>query len=393
MSKILVLLFFFTCSLFAQESAPQMSLSTYESIQEVQKLMQTSQNEKIKAILRELEEDDLEVADKAYTFLYFGYFYMKTEEYDKAINYYEKTLALHVLLKAQHVSILNSLYQMYMIKEKYTLAIRSIDKLLVLDEKSEKYYIKRSQANLALENFSETINDINHALHVSTNPKERYYKVLYYCHVERKEYDGAIKSVESLLAMNPTKKEYWIYLSTLHSILKKYDKAFEDLQLAYSAEVIESEELYLRLVHSLRYYKMPYESAQLLEEKILDKNITKSEENLELLADTFYEAKETSQALVYYIKASHLSKESKISYKIAQIYAQEREYEKVVIFALEAIEKKSELDAWVYILLGSAYVELNQKDEALESFKKALTYKKTLNDASQWIIYLKSKDS
>ena len=88
-----------------------------------------------------------------------------------------------------------------------------------------------------------------------------------------------------------------------------------------------------------------------------------------------------------------MSKESKISYKISQIYAQEREYEKVVIFALEAIKKNSELDAWVYILLGSAYVELNQKDEALESFKKALAYKKTLNDASQWIIYLKSKDS
>jgi len=390
MRAIIFLLLVFTCTLFSTEAPPQMQLSTYEKIQEVQKLMESSQYDTIEKVLKTLEADELEPIDKAYTYLYFGYFYTITERYKKAGEYYEKAVALAILPKAQNIAMLNSLYQIYMSEQHYVKAIQKIDILLHVDKKDEKYYIYRANANLASENLKATIKDLNLALAITKEPKERWYKILYYCYFELELYTKAKGSVQKLLKLHPQNKNYWLYLSTLHTLLKEYDKAFENLQIAYAAEVVDSESLYLQLVHSLRYYKMPYESAVLLDVKLEDNSIQSSEKNLELLGDTYYEAREFSKAIDSYIKATAFSKHAKIEYKIVQIYAQMRRYNKVIEFSNRAISKDAISTPWVYIQLGSAYFEVNDKEKALAAFKKAATFKKIENEARKWIRYIKS---
>jgi tetratricopeptide (TPR) repeat protein len=160
------------------------------------------------------------------------------------------------------------------------------------------------------------------------------------------------------------------------------------LDLAYVNRLLTGDELsHLAQLHV--FHNNPLRAALILESGIEQGSIKATHSQLQLLASAWFNAKEYEKSLRSLKKAAKLSGDGKTYFQLAQAYSELNRWQEVVVALQKALDDKSLKNIGAsYLLMGIAYIELENYSQAQEFFEKSLLEDKTEKEANTWLAYL-----
>lgn len=385
----LAALFAFLALTLSAAKTPTLQLRTYTVIQEVQKMLEEGRTVPAKEKLDDYAPKVAKIPyDTAYLQTLYGYLYIATDRYDLALESYEKAYEPRILTGGMEQNVLYNLAQLYMSAEQYQKCADVLEAwFAVTDHAASGHFIMYANALIQMKKFKEAIPPVQTAIKKAKTPTESYYKTLFYLYYELDDLEKGVETVEKMIALFPAKKEYWVQLSGLYSRQEKEAKAMAVLEAAYRQNMLDESGL-LRLARFHLYHETPYRAARIVEEGMKKEQVQPTEENLELLGQSWMQAREPAKAADAYLLAAKKSGNGKHYYALARLYADIHDYERVIEATGKALEKGVENEGETHFLQGVAYFEKEDLLKAKEAFRLARKDEKTRERAVQWIKYL-----
>ena len=324
--------------------------------------------------------------ERALVWQTYGYIYSSLEDYSKAINAFNKCLSLNALPEGSVQDTKFNLGQLYMMNKKYKKAADlfiSWFKKAKNPSPSSKHIMAMTlfqikKYNIALFYIKQAISEIK-------APRESWYQLYLSAYLSLKQYQNAAKVLKTIITLFP-KKNYWMQLSAIYSILKQEKNALATLELAYIQGFLTSSSDILRLAYMYINIGVPIKASKILK-KAIKENIVKPDKNsLSLLANSLTHAKEYKQAISPLLKVAKMSNSSIYYMQIAQLYIQLDDWSSARNSVLSALKTGNLTNKGnAYLLLGISCYNINKLKSAKKAFVEASKYENVRSSAKQWL--------
>lgn len=371
----------------------QFSISerTYKKLEKVEHFISQKQEKEALSLL-----DDLEASTKnkkyELTLVYqaFGYVYYDTNRTDKALEYFEKCLALDFAPKDTLQSIRKNLIQIYGTSNNYSKAINHF-KEWVKNETNPPPDILALGGILYtyVKEYDSAIMYLQRAIDKTNPAKESWYNALLSIYYERKDYQTAITLLQKIIVLYPDNKQYWKQLFTAFYLNNDFENALSTLQIAYTNHILEDEEDIINLAKLSIYLNIPVNAINLLESELSKQHLIRNKENLELLASAYLQSRDVRQAAHTYVELGKLTNNSEQYLLAARLFFEARSWDDVI-----DVLSNTKLDpnlSQAHLLKGISFAELNQREKAIQEFYIAKQHSDAYQTANQWLDYLNSK--
>jgi len=343
-------------------------------------------------MLSRLNERDAYV--KAIVYQLLGHLESTAGDYGKAAEYFKKAVDLDSLPNTTHFRMMLQYAQLLIMEGDYRKGIKALEEYFsVVDEIPDTAFKLKAHAHANLEEFREVKKAIKQAISLADEPKESWYQLLLAAHSELSEYREMVDVLKTLISINPGKKTYYMQLSSVYFTLKEDKNALAALVLAYENGVMDKETDYMQLFKMYSFNDIPYKAGQVLQKALEEGKVESNFDHWKQLGQTWYNARELNKALAAYDKASEFAKDGEIDITRAYLYVDMENWPKAVESIQSALQKGG-LDenktgnAW--LMLGMSQASLKKYSQAREAFNKASDYKKSRNNAQQWLNHLKT---
>ncbi len=196
------------------------------------------------------------------------------------------------------------------------------------------------------------------------------------------------------MAFFPKNKEYWKQLSNIYYLLNDDKRSLAVLELAYIKGLLSKEKEIINLANLYAYMHLSYKAVNLLEKAMDDGRITANKNNLKLLSDCYFRAKELEKAGMVLTRAADLSNDPELYLRIGQMQVEQENWPD----AIQSIEKAIMIGGLkqpgnAYLLQGIAFYEHEKYGKAMVAFERAKKDKKTAEQALKWIDFLSSRNT
>ena len=410
-----------------QSSTAKRMAKVYEALERIDEETgkEDPDYETAKELLGDLRDDaqNLRSYDRSVVWNSWGYMYIVDEEVDLAIDAYTKLInEPEVTLGLRNAGLL-TLAQLYMANEEFQ---KSVDFLLEWMTQVEKVTAQSwsilATAYYQLGDFDKALLNMEKAITLAEEegyrPKENWYVLLAACFSELKDQKiiGAQFALEQQLGIYEIlvnyypKKIYFLQLGGTYQQMDREEDYMITLKAAFEKDLLDKEGEYLALAQLLLLSKSPYWAAQVLvagqNKKVILKDektgkestvpvVKDTEKNLKLLADSWRMAQEIDKAIPILEKAAKMSKDGDTYVLLGNLYLFEDRMQDS-IRAIEAGLKKSKVKSrsQAQLVLGQAYFELEQFDEAKKQFRAAARDddKRIKKTANSWIKYAENEE-
>ena len=139
------------------------------------------------------------------------------------------------------------------------------------------------------------------------------------------------------------------------------------------------------------YLEIPYQAASIVEENINNGSLERNEKNLRLLLGAWTAAREFDQAIGVINILAPMINDGDLYIQKAMLLNEKGDWEGIKVAASEALNTGNlEKPGDIYILKGMAQTELEEYDQAINSFEKAVELGTDGNkrNAEAWIEYV-----
>ncbi|MFK8013151.1 MAG: hypothetical protein AB8B80_14010 [Marinicellaceae bacterium] len=367
----------------------------YNKMVKLQEMVANEMYVEARAGLEQLLKKRLNNMELANVNQYIGWIDSSEGKYIDAANRFQKALDSEALENQAHFGMMLQMAQMYMAGEQLQKALDMLNEYYsVVDEIEDKTFAFEANIHYQMENYEKAIPPMKKAIELSEEPKERWSYLLYGAYKQSSKFREAVDVLETLIKINPSKKDYWNMLSADYFNLKEDQKALAVLALAEESGLVDSEKELLRLWQMYSFLEIPYSAGKVLQKGLKDGVIKPTFKRWEDLGKTWFAAAEMDSALEAYGEASKLATDGKIDLYRAYIYLDKEDWPKIISTINAAIEKGGLDDnqygkAWM--LIGTAENELKKYNNAIAAFKKAATYPNTKSGANQWLNHLEAR--
>ena len=193
------------------------------------------------------------------------------------------------------------------------------------------------------------------AVDLTDTPLEPWVALVSALKLERHEYQDAVRLLQRLVVLVPTKKTYWLQLSAVYGQLEDYDSALAAMQLAYDAGLLTEDGEIRRYVDLLAFNNLPYRGARVLEDAIERQAVSLVDAAVyEKLANCWIAARELERAVAPLQRAGELSSSGEPLVRLAEVYAERDDWVAAEGALRRALAKGGLRDiAHVDVLLGS----------------------------------------
>jgi len=346
----------------------------------------------LNAMLERLNDRDAYVKGIVYQLL--GHLESTAGKYQNAAKYFKQSIDTDALPNSTHFNMMLQRAQLLMIGGNHRAGLAALDEYFnVVDEIPDSAFAIKANAHAQLEEFREVKNAIKQAISLADKPKENWYQLLLAAHSELSEYREMADVLKILIAMSPEKKTYYMQLSSVFFTLKEDKNALAALVLAYENGVLDKEPDYMQLFKMYSFNDIPYKAGQVLQEALEQSHVESNFDHWKQLGQTWYNARELDKALSAYDKASEFAKDGEIDITRAYLYVDMENWPKAIESIQSALQKGGLDDnktgnAW--LMLGMSQASLKNYSQARSAFNKASNYKKSRNNAQQWLNHLES---
>lgn len=375
------------------EDPPKLAQSTYNKLTDAREKMEESQYDAaisdMQALLDELEDRDY---DRAITLQTMGYAYLGKSDYDAGIASFEQALALEALPTEAQLGAQHALARLYAAEARYAEARDALTTWMDTEgaEPAADDYALLGNIHAQLGEHGAGITAMRKAIELEDAPKESYYQLLLALCFEGERFGEAAQVLERMVRHWPGNAGYWRQLASVYMNLGRDTEAHATLRIAHRKGLLESERELLNLVQLAFAIDLPDHAARVLEEEMAAGRISRSQRNLEMLAEAWASAKQYDEAIAAYQRLAESTGSGKYLLSQAYLHMQRDDWAAVAESA-EAAVGAGGLDspgrAWM--LLGMARIRQEQPDAGLEAMTRAAEYRDTAQQARQWIAHVK----
>ena len=325
---------------------------------------------------------------------YMGYAYLGVENYAKAIESFNKMLALSPNMPlATEASTIRIVCQLYSQLDNPRKALETLLKWTDYTDRikpedhymfSTLYYQLEDNKN-ALLNINEAVKNQEAAGKV---PAESWYVLQRGLYFDKEDYKSGLVVLEKLIKHYP-KAQYWKQLSQVYRMLDRTNDALNALETCYLMGGLTTEKDLVNLAYSFLEAEVPYKAAKVLKKGIYtDKIVEPTAKNLKTLADALRLAQNAKDSLVEYERAAEKSTDGELIIGLAQAYLANDKHKEASKWGREALRKGGikRVD-YANLTVAQAEFELKNYDEAIKFFKEAGKDARSSKVAAQWIAF------
>jgi tetratricopeptide (TPR) repeat protein len=361
---------------------------TFKKLNKAEKLMEQKDFKEALSLLQSLESSS-ENRKYELTLIYqaMGFLNYETSQYPKAIEYFEKSLALNASPEPVLQNIRLNLIQVHAIANNYDKAIQHFEAWIKKENSPSGDILALGGSLYAhVKQYDAAIKYLNQAIASSKTPNESWYQTLLSIHYEREDYKSATALLQKLVALRPDNKQYWTQLFSGYYLLNEYQKALSTLELAYFKKLLDKEEEIINLAKLYLYLGTPVKAVSLMKEEMNKGFLKSNEENLNLLANAYLQSRETEKSADTFLQLANSTGKPDLFLKSARLYMEVKRWNKVLT-ALDKAGNKVE-SGQSYLMKGMAYIELEDFEKATQAFSEAKKQADTKVSANQWLDFL-----
>ena len=323
-----------------------------------------------------------------------GNLYATIGDYQKAIDSYEASLRFRKIPLITNLQVRANLAQCYFQTKDFD---KVIETLLTYKNIAEQRGQEFSPQNMILlgiayyylENFEEAYNYISAANDNSLKYKEDWLKYELALAVKLNKINDAIDVGQILVYINPDKKEYWKQVSGLYYTQAKDSESLAGLELAFDNQLLEENKEYQDLARYYLYKGLPQKAVKVLIDGLNKQKLDENKENLELIADSFFIARDRKNGIIYLEKSLGLEPDPDVAFKIARFGFEDENWNLANKFFNKALQMGwDKTPGRIELLLGITQYELGNLQKSLSFFNKAKEEEDTKTAAEGWISYI-----
>lgn len=380
-----------------------LSQKTYQQLTDIQTLLTEEKYSEAQESLSDLEQDLTPGFGLALAYQTHAQLYLAQENSDKALEYFNKALALEAMKAVQAVSLATNVAQLYLANNQVDSAITTLQPRIEAAEKEKvkstnaMAFITLGSAYQVKQDYANAVLWLEQGISRAKKPRENWLQMLMAAHYQLKQYPEAISVIDQLIVLNETKEEYWLQQASLNQMMNKPKEALKVLQLAYVRDLLVKEDGLILLVQLLIGQGVPERGGRILFDLLEQKKIELNDDNWKLLASAWLQSRERKKAIQAFIQAAELSanqkeKEAgaKLYYRAAQLQFDESDFNGAISSFTQARKlgvngKKLGLSL---LMQGNSYFELEDYNNAKLYFSKALNEASSTNSARAWLDYM-----
>ena len=338
---------------------------------------------------------NLSVYEKAVIYQFMGFVYVNRNDTDAAIDAFKKCVDLNRLSSSQQQSTVFNLASLYGSQEKWDLAVDSLMRFYKHEaDPAAESYIMMGIAYFQKGEPLEALPYIHIANKKSLKPKESWLQLEVAILFLNQRFEEAINVVKSLSTYWPEKEKYWETMAGAYMEMQKDTDALAALSLGYKNDALSKKESIENLARLSLYLEIPYQAAVIIEENMNSGLIDTDEDNLRLLLGAWTAAREFDQAISVIDVLASMTNEGKLYIQKAMLLNEKGDWDGIKLATNQALKDLNlENIGDVYILRGMAHTELNEYQEAVESFTKAVELGTDTNkrNAEAWLDYVSDR--
>jgi tetratricopeptide (TPR) repeat protein len=374
-----------------------MSQQVYESLTEIQELMEAKDYATAQRLMEELRaQKGLSPYELAQIWNISGYSYYLQERYQDAIRSYDQVMSQPELPEALVLSTLKTKAQLQFTLEDYEGALATVRSLMTkISEPSADILMLEGQALFQLARYEEALVPIKTAIEMyrdqGQTPKENWLLLLRVIYFEQKDYESMIDVVKELIVHYP-KDTYVLTLAGIYSELGDTKKQLALTEVLYEQGMLSSASHVTNLANLYLLHGLPYKAAIVLEKEMGENIVDSNERNLRLLSQAWYQAREDEKAIPPLRRAAEISKEADLYVRLGQAYINLENWDEAAKALQEAVRRGGlKRGDTANIMLGMALFNQKRLEQARRAFERAATDNRSKRAAVQWIAYVDSE--
>jgi tetratricopeptide (TPR) repeat protein len=373
------------------KQAQAVSKEVYERIQKAQEMVDAKDYQGALRTLNSLyNPDKLTEYEQANVLNYLGFVYYNMEDMRNAISTYNKLISIPNLEPQMLKQTTYTMAQLLTVEERYKEALDTLNKWFALESNpAPEPYILKAQMQYHLNQYQAMVPSIEKAMEVARardKPiKEDWYGLLNFAYFQQENY-AKVRDIQKILLQNWPKKRYWKSLAGAYTELGEDQKLIYAYDAAYTQGMLEKGTEFVTMAQLFLQAEVPYKAAKLLQEKMDEGVVEKTEKNYRLLSQAWMLAQEDSKAIPALKSAANLASDGEVDARLANSYLNIGEYGECVTSARTAIRKgglKSPDN--IQISLGMCLYNLRRYDDAKTAFREAAKAPRSQRTSAQWI--------
>jgi len=398
-SILLMVLVLLAISGHAQEETKQtvaLSPKVGNELLKLQKLVEEQQFAEAQSGLTKMREmKNLSAYESAQIWNLTAYTHYLTENYDAALQSYEKVLSAGEIPLALQQSTLNVMSQLYFTTEKYDLALATVKRLIaIVPDPSADTLVLLGQAYYQGERYAEAIGPIKEGVEKQKSfgkaPRENWLLLLRSCYYETNNFQGMLAVLKDLVRLYP-KDDYIVSMAGVYSELGDFKKQMVLTEVMYEKGLLNESSHIENLANLYLMHDLPYKAAKLLEKEIAAGNLETTDKRLELIAQAWFLARDDDKAIPALEKAAKITSDGELYLRLAQSYMNKEAWEKANISINNALDKGIKRPDSAHLMLGNSYINLKEFNKARLAFEAASQDERSSKAANQWLKYVNNE--
>ncbi|MEA5444802.1 tetratricopeptide repeat protein [Gammaproteobacteria bacterium AB-CW1] len=383
----------------SQDGPGLMSQTTHNRLERIWEAIEEEEYDEAREQITRLMDRVRNDHERAHTLRASGFLHSTLEEFDQALEDFERVIELDALGSEATVDLLLNVAQLHAMEENFERSIEYIDRYLAYGEENiedfrprPRVYQLAAQSHLQLNQFREALPYIDTAIELSEQPNESFYRVKFTIHAELEEFQEAADTLQDMLEHWPDNMRYWYQLFGMFMELGNEEGALGALAVPYRKGLFDDTDHYVNLYRLYMFENAPFEGAQVLAAGMDAGEVPRNERYLGQLANAYVRAEETDRAISVLEELAEVEGSGEPWFRIAQLEQQRGRWEQLESAATRAYELGGlDRPGMALVLMGRAAAEQQQWDRAHTAFSRAMEYEDAERQARQWISFVEEE--
>lgn len=366
---------------------------SFEQLSKAQELAGQGRHDDALYILDRLRErGQLNSYAMAQLWNFYAFIYASRDEFQRAIDAYHQVMQQADAPEGLVLTAKYSIGQLHFQLEQYDEAIDFIEQWLAsADQPTPTAHIMLAQAYYQKQELGRALKHVDTAITLDRADgkavQESWLRMKALLHYSQQDYARTAETYEELVRLYP-KLSYLKQLAGMYSELGRDAERLATFDAVYEAGGLQSEGEILNLAYMWLGDQAPYKAGRIIETNMQAGRISESTRNVETLANAWAQANAFDKAVPTLQRAAELSGEGIYHARLAGVHFNAGDYAQAAAAAIEA-DRRGGLKnpAGNLMLLGMAYFNQKDYENALQAFRRAKQDKASFSAASKWESY------
>ncbi|MFL6575603.1 MAG: tetratricopeptide repeat protein [Povalibacter sp.] len=370
--------------------AGDMSEATYNDTQEAMEFLAKQKYTEALEKLNKIADKGSDY-EKAVVNYNLGFVYSSKNDTAGAVKAFAKALSYKALPRSQSEQLQYNLGQLYIVSGQHDDGIKTLQDFInnACGKVPAEAHIFLANSLSERKRYSEALPQIDLAISKAKEPKETWLQMKLAIAYETKDFKSCADSLVGLIAMLPSKPEYWRQLSSMFYEMKQDAEAVAVLALAERQGFVEKPNEIKNLYSIYMVMELPFKAGMLMQSAMDKSKLPGDETNLSSLADAWINAREAGRAETVLKKLAGIAEKGDYYFKLGAMYGDDERWQESQEMLKKSLEKgglKRPGEAWMR--LAVAQYGLKNTPAAIASLQKAAGFDETRKQAGEWLRHL-----